>query len=368
MTRYLLAGGGTAGHVNPLLAVAERLRERDAAASVLVLGTREGLESRLVPERGIELVTVARLPFPRKPGRALIAFPRKLRALVTEIYDLIVAREIDVVVGFGGYVSAPAYLAARRARVPIVIHEANAVPGLANRLGARYTRFVGVAFEGTKLPHATVVGMPLRREIEQLDRARSRAHALTVLGLAPEKPVLLVTGGSLGAQRINDAVNEASANLVGAGWQLFHIVGERSSLRNSGLPGYHILAYSDRMDLAFSAADLVVARAGSATVSEVTALGLPAVYVPLAIGNGEQRRNARAVVAAGGALLVEDRDFTASWIVDELVPLLQRPAEIASMAAIASSIGTRAGTDNTVALIDDALRADGAQRSRRGHP
>lgn len=362
MTRYLLAGGGTAGHVNPLLAVAERLRERDAEAGILVLGTREGLEARLVPERGFELATVARLPFPRKPGRALLAFPGRFRALVTEIHDLLLAREIDVVVGFGGYVSAPAYLAARRAGVPIVVHEANAIPGLANRLGARYTRFVGVAFEGTKLPHATVVGMPLRKEIEHLDRAQLRKHALTVLGLDPAKPVLLVTGGSLGAQRINDAVNDASANLVGAGWQLFHIVGERSLLRNSGLPGYHILAYSDRMDLAFSAADLVVARAGAATVSEVTALGLPAVYVPLAVGNGEQRKNARSIVAAGGAMLVDDRDFTSEWIVDELVPLLQRPAEIASMAAITSGAGTRAGTDNTIALVDEALRTSRAHR------
>ena len=360
MTRYLLAGGGTVGHVNPLLAVAERLRERDSASSVLVLGTREGLEARLVPERGFELAAVARLPFPRKPGRALLAFPRKFRALVAEIHDLIVEREIDVVVGFGGYVSAPAYLAARRARVPIVVHEANAVPGLANRLGSRFTRFVGVAFAATRLRHARVVGMPLRREIERLDRAGLRAHAQTVLGLDPAKPMLLVTGGSLGAGRINDAINQASANLIGAGWQLFHLVGERSPLkgsepRNSGLPGYHILAYSDRMDLAFAAADFVVARAGSATVSEVTALGLPALYVPLPIGNGEQRKNAQSVVDAGGALLVDDRDFTAEWITRELVPLLQRPAEIASMAAVAHAIGTRSGTENTVALIDEAV-------------
>lgn len=360
MTRYLLAGGGTAGHVNPLLAVAERLRERDTDASVLVLGTMEGLEARLVPARGFELATVARLPFPRKPGRALLAFPGRFRALVAVLHDLILERRIDVVIGFGGYVSAPAYLAARKARVPIVIHEANAVPGLANRLGARFTRFVGVAFAGTKLRNARVVGMPLRKEIEQLDRAQLRPHAQTVLGLDPAKPVLLITGGSLGAQRINDAVNQASANLIGAGWQLFHIVGERSPLsssnpRNSGLPGYQILAYSDRMDLAFAAADFVVARAGSATVSEVTALGLPAVYVPLPIGNGEQRRNARSVVDAGGALLVEDRSFTAEWIIHELVPLLQRPAEIASMAAAADAVGTRSGTDNTVALIDAAV-------------
>ncbi|HRN29610.1 MAG TPA: glycosyltransferase, partial [Terrimesophilobacter sp.] len=225
MTRYLLAGGGTAGHVNPLLAVAEFLRGRDPEAEVIVVGTREGLESRLVPERDFELVTVTRLPFPRRPGRAMLRFPRAFRSVVREIEQLIRSREIDVVVGFGGYVSAPAYVAARKARVPIVVHEANAVPGLANRLGARWTRFVGVAFAGTPLRHATVVGMPLRREIEELDRFARRPEALTVLGLDPSKPVLLVTGGSLGAQRINEAINAAATHIIAAGWQLFHIVG-----------------------------------------------------------------------------------------------------------------------------------------------
>lgn len=357
MTRFLLAGGGTAGHVNPLLAVAERLRSRDAAAEIVVLGTKEGLESRLVPERGFELVTVDRLPFPRRPGRAMWRFPRAFRALTRDIERLIIERRIDVVVGFGGYVSAPAYLAARRTGVPTVIHEANAVPGLANRLGARWTRFVGVAFESTRLRNARVVGMPLRPEIETLDRASQRQHALTVLGLDPSRPVLLVTGGSLGAQRINEAVNASAAHILGAGWQLFHIVGERSTLRNSGLGGYHIVAYSDRMDLALAAADFVVARAGAATVSELSALGIPAVYVPLAIGNGEQRKNARGVVEAGGAVLVDDARFTAEWVRDELVPLLQNQSELARMAAAAGHTGTRDGTHQTVALIDEAIAA-----------
>lgn len=367
MTRYLLAGGGTAGHVNPLLAVAEHLRARDESDEVLVLGTQEGLESRLVPERGFELLTVARLPFPRRPGLALVRFPRAFRLLVREIEEIIASRQIDVVVGFGGYVSAPAYRAARRTGVPIVIHEANAVPGLANRLGARWTRFVGVAFEGTPLRHATVVGMPLRPEIEKLDRVAQREHARTVLGFDPDKPVLLVTGGSLGAQRINETVNAAAVHIVAAGWQLFHIVGARSDVGNSGLGGYQILAYSDRMDLAFAAADFVLARAGSATVSEVSALGLPAAYVPLPIGNGEQRENARGVVEAGGAVLVEDARFTEQWIRDELVPLLQRPSDLATMAAIAASVGTREGTTNTVRLIDEALTdARGSGRAGAG--
>ena len=152
MTVYLLAGGGTAGHVNPLLAVADRLRERDPDAEVLVLGTAEGLEARLVPARGYELLTIAKVPFPRRPNRAAVAFPSRFRTSIADVRRIIDARDVDVVVGFGGYVSTPAYLAARRAGIPVAIHEANAKPGLANRLGARSSGAVGVAFEGTPLP------------------------------------------------------------------------------------------------------------------------------------------------------------------------------------------------------------------------
>lgn len=198
MTRYLLAGGGTAGHVNPLLAVADRLRRDDPTAEILVLGTKEGLEARLVPARGYELATIPKLPFPRRPNAAALRFPGAYRRTIRTVVDLIRERGIDAVVGFGGYAAAPAYSAARKAGVPLVIHEANARPGLGNRLGARYTPWVGVAFEGTRLPHATFVGMPLRVEIEELDRAASRPAALAEFGLSDDRPTLLVTGGSLG--------------------------------------------------------------------------------------------------------------------------------------------------------------------------
>lgn len=355
MTRYLLAGGGTAGHVNPLLAVADRLQRNQADAVVLALGTAEGLESRLVPQRGYELLTVDRLPFPRRPNRAAMKFFGRFRSLIAQIHSMIIEREIDVVVGFGGYVSAPAYLAARRAGIPFVIHEANARPGLANRLGCRFTRFVGVAFPSTKLAHARTVGMPLRNEIETLDRHARRPEAVTFFGLDPDRRTVLVTGGSLGAQHVNETVWAAAASILGTGWQLLHITGERSDLGTSELPGYHVIRYCDRMDLALAATDLAVSRAGSATVSELTALGIPAVYVPLAIGNGEQRLNAQDVVSAGGAIVVENAAFSPEWVTASLVPLLQDGATLAQMAAHASARGFRDGTDRMVALIEDAL-------------
>jgi len=225
VTRFLLAGGGTAGHVNPLLATADELRARHSGDEVLVLGTAEGLEARLVPLRGYELSTIPRLPFPRRVNRAALRFPTAFRSTVDGIVRTIRERRIDAVVGFGGYAAAPAYLAARRARVPFVVHEANARPGLANRLGARATPWVGVAFEGTPLPHAEIVGMPLRREIAQLDREASRPEAMAALGLEPGRPTLLVTGGSLGARRINATIHAAAAGIVATGFQILHITG-----------------------------------------------------------------------------------------------------------------------------------------------
>ncbi|MGR2753556.1 undecaprenyldiphospho-muramoylpentapeptide beta-N-acetylglucosaminyltransferase [Agromyces arachidis] len=362
MTTYLLAGGGTAGHVNPLLAVADRLRERRPDAEILVLGTAEGLEARLVPARGYELLTIEKVPFPRRPDAAALRFPARFRRSIGDVATIIAERGVDVVVGFGGYVATPAYLAARRAGVPVVIHEANAKPGLANRLGARFARRVGVAFHGTPLPHAEFVGMPLRREIEVLDRAARRAEAAALFGLDPDRPVLLATGGSLGARRINRTMVEAGARLVSSGWQVLHVTGASSDVADPGLDDYRMVEYADRMDLALAIADVAVSRAGAATVSELSALGIPAVYVPYPVGNGEQRFNAADVVGADGGILVDDADFTPEWVERELVPLLADRERLESMARAAASAGALDGTDRMVALVDGALGGPAAPR------
>lgn len=355
MTTYLLAGGGTAGHVNPLLAVADALRAREPEAEILVLGTREGLEARLVPERGYELLFVDKVPFPRRPDRAAAAFPARLRRAIAQVRTHIRDRGVEVVVGFGGYAAAPAYLAARGARIPVVVHEANAKPGMANALGARRAAAVGVAFEGTPIRGGRVVGMPLRREIVDLDRAARRADAAAYFGLDADRPTLLVFGGSLGAQRLNEAFADAWRDVLDAGWQLVHVTGERSELTDPGAPGYAVRRYVDRMDLAFALCDLIVSRAGAATVSEISALGIPAVYVPYAVGNGEQALNAAGAVRAGAAVLIPDAEFTGDRIRSEVVPLLADETRREAMTRAAASVGTRNGTENVIAMIDAAL-------------
>ena len=206
------------------------------------------------------------------------------------------------------------------------MHEANAKPGLANVLGARRASGVGVAFGGTPLRSSRVVGMPLRREIVDLDREALRAEAAEWFGLDAHRPTLLVFGGSLGALRLNEAFGEghggAWRDIVEAGWQLIHVTGERSELADPGAAGYAMRRYVDRMDLAFAIADLIVSRAGAATVSEISALGIPAVYVPYAVGNGEQALNAASAVEAGAAILIPDADFTADRVRADIVPLL----------------------------------------------
>jgi UDP-N-acetylglucosamine--N-acetylmuramyl-(pentapeptide) pyrophosphoryl-undecaprenol N-acetylglucosamine transferase len=351
----LLAGGGTAGHVSPLLALADCLRRRDPSVGVAALGTATGLEARLVPERGYALHEVPRVPFPRRPNAAALRLPGALRDAVAAAERAIEATGAEVVVGFGGFVASPAYLAARRRRIPVVVHEQNARPGLANRLGARIAARVAVTFPGTPLRGAVVTGMPLRREIATLDRAARRAEARAHFGL-DDRPVLLVTGGSLGAARLNAAFAGAAGPVTDAGVQVLHVTGAGKGLEpGTERPGYRTLEYCDRMDLAYAAADLAVVRAGANTVCELSAVGLPAVYVPLPVGNGEQRLNAATVVAAGGGVLADDAGVDAGWVRSVVVPLALDGARLGAMSAAASSVGHRDGDELLADLVTAAL-------------
>ncbi|MFV0460258.1 MAG: undecaprenyldiphospho-muramoylpentapeptide beta-N-acetylglucosaminyltransferase [Actinomycetales bacterium] len=354
----VLAGGGTAGHVSPMLALADALRRQDPRTGIVCLGTAEGLESRLVPERGYELRAVPKVPLPRRPTPALLSVPSRLLDAVRTADRVLGQTHADVVVGMGGYVSTPAYLAARRRGIPIVVHEQNARPGIANRLGARLTRHVAVTFPGTPLPHAVRVGMPLRREISTLDASALRSSAREHFGLDPDAPVLLVTGGSLGAQKINETMAAAADRLQASGIGVLHLTGAGKAIQAPTGPGpaYVVAEYTDRMDLAYAAADLVLCRAGANTVCEVTTVGLPGVYVPLPIGNGEQRLNAEPVVADGGGLLIDNADLDPAVVTGQIADLLTSPSRLASMAQASARHGSR---DADIRLADLVRTAAG---------
>ncbi|GAA1941925.1 undecaprenyldiphospho-muramoylpentapeptide beta-N-acetylglucosaminyltransferase [Nocardioides marmoribigeumensis] len=355
-----MAGGGTAGHTSPLLATADALRRFDPDCEVTALGTPRGLEVRVVPEAGYPLELVPPVPLPRRPSADLLRVPGRLRAAREAALEVVDRVRPDVVVGFGGYVSVPAYLAARKRRLPLVVHEGNALPGIANKLGARFTPFVATSFPETELRHGTYVGLPIRRMISTLDRAALREEARAFFGLDPALPTLLVTGGSQGARRLNDAVSAAHRALGDAGVQVLHVSGPQGSVAVStepGRPAYSVVPYVDRMDLAYAAADLVVCRSGANTVTEVAAVGLPAVFVPLPIGNGEQALNARGVVATGGGLLVDDAALTPEWVAATVPGLLHDAARLAAMGSAAAGLIRRDADERLAAMIRTAASA-----------
>lgn len=347
--RVVLAGGGSAGHVEPALALADALREADRGIYVTCLGTERGLETRLVPLRGYDLELLPAVPLPRSVTPQLLTVPGRLAGAVHTAGKILDRLHADVLVGFGGYVATPAYLAAKRHNVPIVVHEANPFPGIANRLGARLTTHVFTGYPDTKLRNATYLGIPIRRQIADLDRFALGDKARAYFGLRPDLPVLLVFGGSQGARSLNRALAGAVDAIRAARVQVLHITGPKNAGDNLAGEGaqspdaarYVAVPYVDRMDLAYAAADFALCRAGANTCAELTAVGLPAAYVPLPIGNGEQRLNALPIVQRGGGLLVDDAELTADWIKTTLLSVLTNIDQVAGMSEAAAALGRR---------------------------
>ena len=350
--RVVLAGGGSAGHIEPALALADALREADSEIQVTCLGTQRGLETRLVPMRGYELELIPAVPLPRSVTPQLLTVPGRLAGAVHATGKILDRVRADVLVGFGGYVATPAYLAAKRHNVPIVVHEANPSAGIANRLGAHLTTYVFTGQPDTRLRNSRYLGLPIRRQIADLDRFALGDKARAHFGLRPDLPVLLVFGGSQGAKSLNRALAGALGAIRSAGVQVLHVTGPKnladsqavggplSSVESGAVP-YVALPYVDRMDLAYAAADFALCRAGAMTCAELTAVGLPAAYVPLPIGNGEQRLNALPVVQRGGGLLVEDAELTADWIKASLLPVLTNIDQVAGMSEAAAAMGRK---------------------------
>jgi UDP-N-acetylglucosamine--N-acetylmuramyl-(pentapeptide) pyrophosphoryl-undecaprenol N-acetylglucosamine transferase len=357
--RVVLAGGGSAGHIEPALALADALRAADSGIQVTCLGTQRGLETRLVPLRGYELELIPAVPLPRSVSPQLLTVPGRLAGAVHATGKILDRVHADVLVGFGGYVATPAYLAAKRHNVPIVVHEANPSAGIANRLGSHLTTYVFTGQPDTKLRNSKYLGLPIRRQIADLDRFALGDKARAHFGLRPDLPVLLVTGGSQGAKSINRALAGAIGAIRSAGVQILHVTGPKNLgeaqavdgsltagtvLSNTGQANavpYIALPYVDRMDLAYAAADFALCRAGAMTCAELTAVGLPAAYVPLPIGNGEQRLNALPIVQRGGGLLVEDAELTADWIKTSLLPVLTNIDQVAGMSEAAAAMGRK---------------------------
>ena len=329
MQRILLVGGGTAGHVEPALAVADWLLENSKDISCEFVGTKSGIEMDLVPAAGLKLHLVTKAPLPRKFNPSSLIWPYKF--IVSIIQSLRIVRSADLLIGFGGYVSAPCYIAAKLSRVPIFIHEANAIPGWANKLGINFAELTFTAFSSTskfggKWESAVLAGMPIRDEIfaisglSKSDRSTKWDAAYRKLELDRSNRTIFIFGGSLGAQSINAVVAKALPGLLGAGFNVIHAVGKNNQLPKAA-PGYAPLSYITDMADMYIASDLVISRGGAVTCAELDAANSFALIVPLPIGNGEQVANAQDLVDKGAARICLNSEFTSEWLLSNIESL-----------------------------------------------
>jgi UDP-N-acetylglucosamine--N-acetylmuramyl-(pentapeptide) pyrophosphoryl-undecaprenol N-acetylglucosamine transferase len=354
--KIIFAGGGTAGHVEPALAIARLWQSRNPADNLEFIGTSKGLENQLVPAANFKLHQIPKVVMPRKVSPALLTAPFSFIRAIASARKII--QGADLLIGFGGYVSAPAYLAARSLGVAFVVHEANAKPGFANRLGARLTKNTAVAqpVEKGALSRALITGIPLRSDVAQTftksgaDWAKARANAKTTLGFSPSDPLVLAFFGSQGSVALNTIIDKSLPVLLANGRQLLHGVGKLNSLPKTQ-ERYQVTAYIEDMATAYLAADLIISRSGAISCSEINALGKYALFIPLPIGNGEQRFNAKGVIDQGRGEIIEQQLFTTSWLESNLERLLSK----SNSAPISGSDTDLSAGDKIVNLMEFAL-------------
>ncbi|MFP4149615.1 MAG: undecaprenyldiphospho-muramoylpentapeptide beta-N-acetylglucosaminyltransferase [Nitriliruptoraceae bacterium] len=373
MTRTVLfAGGGTAGHVFPALAVARALTRLADDVTPVFVGVEDRLETRLVPEAGFELVAIDAAAIPRRPSPALLRVPAALRRGVRSCRELIRERRAVGAVTFGGYVSFPLDRAAFQEQLPLVVHEQNSVPGLANRVAAGWADRIAVTFPGSTTrfryqERCVVTGDPVRVDVLELDRPARRRPAREQLGLDPDRPTLLVFGGSQGARSINRAAVDAHGRWQGRDLQVLHATGragldaaerdwERARAAHPDGPQVRTIGFIDDMAAAYAAADIVVCRAGATSIAELTVLGIPSVLVPYPHATADhQRENAAALARAGGAVLIEDDELDGDRLVAAVAPLLDDPALAEAMARSARAFGRPDAAEAVARLVLDLI-------------
>lgn len=371
-TEILLVGGGTAGHVLPAVATAQALARMRPDLALGFAGRPDSLEERLVVGSGQTFHHIEAVPLPRRPSVALLGVAPRLRRAVRTARRLLEDESVRVVVSFGGYVALPVSLAARR-RIPLVLHEQNSRPGLANRLAGRFAEHVAVTFPSScdQIPtsgRVHVTGNPVQERLRDLDVVSRRGAGRQRLGLDPRRPTLLAFGGSQGARSINRSVTDAASAWRSLGVQVLHVTGHRDHddallrWREAGLDPHaegsqvRVLPYLDDMADAYAAADVVVARAGATTIAELTVLGIPAVLVPYPHATADhQRGNAEALVGAGAALMIDDAALSPDTLARAVAAIVTDPARAGAMSSAARAWARPEAAEGLARLVLEAL-------------
>jgi UDP-N-acetylglucosamine--N-acetylmuramyl-(pentapeptide) pyrophosphoryl-undecaprenol N-acetylglucosamine transferase len=348
--KILLAGGGTAGHIEPALAVARSLRKLDPNCELLFLGSKEGLETQIIPAAGFQLFLIPKVRVPRKLTPALLIAPLQLVKAISQTMQALSGA--DAAIGFGGYISAPLYIAAKIKKVPFLIHEQNAKPGIANRLGAYLTPHVALSYrvKSGALKKGIITGVPLRQDVlialkeASKDWPAARLQAKTRVSdkynLNSQIPLVFIFGGSQGSQAINSVIADSRTIFLQEQLSIIHGIGKNNPLPSRD-SSYVALDYITEMADLYLASDIVIARSGAVTCAEVSALARFALFIPLPIGNGEQALNAAPLVASGRAVLIKQSDFNSTWLKTNLSSLLQQ-----------SWNASNAGDDNAIDSAD----------------
>jgi UDP-N-acetylglucosamine--N-acetylmuramyl-(pentapeptide) pyrophosphoryl-undecaprenol N-acetylglucosamine transferase len=370
-----IAGGGTGGHVYPAIAIADALVKdgvRKRRTDIHFVGSSRGLEARVVPAAGYTISLLPGRGVSREVSATSVKAVLSLFNGLFQAFFLLLRRRPAVVISVGGYAAAPAAFAAILLRVPIVIVESNAVPGAVNRVLARFAKASAVAWPGTRLPHPTVTGNPVREVVASVERtAARRRSAKQELGVDVDKPLIAVVGGSLGARKLNGAVAkmpEAWPADVPA--SLLHVVGRRDweddELQAESSTTLDVVAvrYQERMELVYTAADVLISRSGATTVAELTSAGVPSILIPLPNSPGDhQGANARMLAKAGAAIVVADKDCTTDELRDQLVKLLSDQSHLAQMGRMAKQLAKPDAADAVADVVRSVLARKGRVRA-----
>jgi UDP-N-acetylglucosamine--N-acetylmuramyl-(pentapeptide) pyrophosphoryl-undecaprenol N-acetylglucosamine transferase len=359
--KILFAGGGTAGHIEPALAVARGWSQRHPHDEIVFLGTESGLENSLVPAAGYSLLHIPKVKIARSLSPSLLKVPFQLFTSVRTTIKIL--KDVDCAIGFGGYVSAPLYCAAALTRTPFVIHEQNARPGWANRIGAYLTPFLAVSYpvRSGALAKAALTGLPLRADVlavlthSALDWRQARANAkrsiATRYGIDSTKPLIFIFGGSQGSVAINETIQSSQSIFQSENCVVIHGVGKNNPVSASS-DFYKPLNYIDEMAELYLGADLLISRSGAVTCAEAHALSKYSLFIPLPIGNGEQALNAQSLISVGRAELLDQRNFSKEWLSKNIARLLDRSASQSE----SGDASTAAAVDKIVDIIERAAQ------------